>query len=428
MLVLLAAVATGAWAQNHTVTLKDGTVDAGNWTIEPTEAAAGAQVTVTYAGPLKVKSVKAVKKAAPAAAEGHALSASAVGEIVGTNGLAYDVADKDNLPTGVTAAGVVAYKSGSNGLAIALDDEGSMNWPTAISTCEGKTPTVTGAKWCLPSQDQWKQMFAANGGNEGRYTGLNTTITNAGGTTLQANGYWSSSENISGVLAYRVALDNGYADWGPGPEPGSLQVRACLAFYVTPAATVTTAPTAKTGVKAGQNEAIVNAGTATGGTMMYKVTTANTKPTSTDGFSATVPTAEGLTAGTYYVWYYVKADDSHTDSEISATGIEVTIAAAVPATITVTINRSDWGEDTFTKDGVTVSADMIDPDDGNILGPGSFSTTLGKFTKIVVTAGDYGSGTGWSGGTWTGTPASTVSFNDDFYFVTTIVCTIVPKN
>ena len=100
-----------------------------------------------------------------------------------------------------------------------------------------------------------------------------------------------------------------------------------------PAATVTTAPTAKTGVKAGQNEAIVNAGTPEGGTMMYAVTTDNTQPASTDGFSATVPTAEGLTAGTYYVWYYVEGDASHTDSEISATGIEVTIAAPA-ATVT----------------------------------------------------------------------------------------------
>ncbi len=96
-----------------------------------------------------------------------------------------------------------------------------------------------------------------------------------------------------------------------------------------PAATVTTAPTAKTGVKAGEDVAIVNEGAAEGGTMMYMVNA--TQPASTDGFSATVPTAEGLTAGTYYVWYYVKADDSHTDSEISASGIEVTIAAAAPA-------------------------------------------------------------------------------------------------
>ena len=60
--------------------------------------------------------------------------------------------------------------------------------------------------------------------------------------------------------------------------------------------------------------------------MMYMVNA--TQPASTNGFSATVPTSAGLTAGTYYVWYYVKADDSHTDSQISATGIEVTIAAA----------------------------------------------------------------------------------------------------
>ena len=112
---------------------------------------------------------------------------------------------------------------------------------------------------------------------------------------------------------------------------------------VKPAATVTTAPTAKTGVKAGEDVAIVNAGAATGGTMMYKVTTANTKPTSTEGFSATVPTAEGLTAGTYYVWYYVKADDSHSDSEISATGIEVTIDA-VPAATGHALSASEVGE------------------------------------------------------------------------------------
>ena len=107
---------------------------------------------------------------------------------------------------------------------------------------------------------------------------------------------------------------------------GTMKVKSVKAKKkVKPAATVTTAPTAKSGVKAGQYEAIVNAGTAEGGTMMYKVNA--TRPASIDGFSATVPTALGLKAGTYYVWYYVKADDTHTDSEISATGIEVTIAA-----------------------------------------------------------------------------------------------------
>ena len=65
MLVLLVAVVSGAWAQAQTykVTLQEGTEDAKNWTV-PAEAAEGATVTATYNGSKKVKSVKAVKKAA----------------------------------------------------------------------------------------------------------------------------------------------------------------------------------------------------------------------------------------------------------------------------------------------------------------------------------------------------------------------------
>ena len=69
MLVLLAAVVTGAMAQTtYKVSVKEGTEDATNWTITPAEAtttgvAAGTTVTATYGGTKKVKSVKAVKKA-----------------------------------------------------------------------------------------------------------------------------------------------------------------------------------------------------------------------------------------------------------------------------------------------------------------------------------------------------------------------------
>ena len=121
-------------------------------------------------------------------------------------------------------------------------------------------------------------------------------------------------------------------------------------------------------------------------------------------------------------------------------GSGVKATCAVTVSKVVTINQSDWGNGysgSFTKDGVTVSADVIDSQDGNLMGGGTFSTTLGNFTKIVVTAAHCAaSGTGWSGGssskTWAGTPASTVSFSGDFMGMgmsqTTIVCTIVPKN
>lgn len=138
-----------------------------------------------------------------------------------------------------------------------------------------------------------------------------------------------------------------------------------------------------------------------------------------------------VAAGT--VTIYAEANDG--------SGVKGNCAVTVtPATITVTINQSDWGNGysgRFTKDGVTVSAEIIDSRDGNLMGGGTFSTTLGNFTKIVVTTFScYASGTGWSGSrssmTWAGTPASTVSFSGEFMgrgrTQTTIVCTIVPAN
>ncbi|MBR6251302.1 MAG: leucine-rich repeat protein, partial [Bacteroidales bacterium] len=114
----------------------------------------------------------------------------------------------------------------------------------------------------------------------------------------------------------------------------------------------------------------------------------------------------------------------------------VAIGSDEPAATVVTITQNDFPEDgkSFTKDGVTVSADWIDNMySGLLVAPGSFSTTLGNFTKIEVNAGDIVSlGTGWSGNferqTWTGN-ASSVSFSGDISgsdHGITIMCTIEP--
>ena len=111
-----------------------------------------------------------------------------------------------------------------------------------------------------------------------------------------------------------------------------------------------------------------------------------------------------------------------------------------PATITVTWNNNDitgtYGN-SFTKDGVTITAGLIDFEEKNFMDGGTFTTTLGNFTKIEVTAGDveYLSGTGWSGSdtkkTWTGN-ASSVSFNGEIMGMdmgnTKFVFTIEPTN
>ena len=217
-------------ASGYTVTLKDGVKDADKWTISPNPAEEGQTVTLQYTGRLKVKGVTATSDAAPAeATPALSLTNPTVGQVIGSDGKNYDAAA--SVPSGVDKVAMIAYVSGSNGLAIALADEGEMNWATAKSTCEAKTPAFTNGTWKLPTQDEWKQMFSANGGSEDSYNGLNTAITTAGGTVLQVpNGYWSSTPN--GPQAYYVYLDANKTDWRKKPANFASPVRACLAFTV----------------------------------------------------------------------------------------------------------------------------------------------------------------------------------------------------
>ena len=151
----------------------------------------------------------------------------------------------------------------------------------------------------------------------------------------------------------------------PATLPGKVKsVKAVK--YVAPAATVTTAPTATAAlIEVGSTSALVNAGVANGGTMMYAVTTTNAQPASTADFSATRPTAQGRAAGTYYVWYYAKADADHSDSEIAGP-VSVTLAVMTTVTWNSTnvfnsdhqddaILNNEWHSNPLTYGGVTIS-------------------------------------------------------------------------
>ena len=215
MLVLLAAVATGAMAQTtYKVSVKEGTEDATSWTIAPAEAtttgvAAGTTVTATYNGTKKVKSVKAKKKA-PAGPPSLSLTSPAVGQVIGDDGKNYDYA---SLPGGVTAVAKICYVSGSNGLALALDDEGQMDWSTAISTCAAHTPAFTGGTWKLATKDEWTNMITAAG------------LSNLG---LAIHSYWSSTE-YDADCAWSFFSYSG--NWSYNSKGSSdIYVRACLAF------------------------------------------------------------------------------------------------------------------------------------------------------------------------------------------------------
>ena len=294
-------------------------------------------------------------------------------------------------------------------------------------------------------------------------------------------------------------------DWNKAEKTGSFTMpggNVTLEPEYYPQAALTAAPTAINDVPATTDGAIVKAGTVKNigstetaqGTVMYYVSKtalddAALLALAADKWTADVPTAEKLTKGQAYVYYYVRGNDSDNDAENFSDGdikaankLEVTIApeptyavtfaegvnpeppaepewtaepnagvtkgqtvtvtytgtkkvigvkaekkAAAPAgPITVTWNPSDIvpenpGDHSFTKDGITFTAATCDFQVLTFGGGGTFTTTLGNFTKIEISA-DYAgnvSGTGWSNdgwqsATWTGNAAS-VSFSGDIW-------------
>ena len=228
-------------ATGYSITLDEGAgnKDSQNWEITPksSELSGGEAVTVKYNGSREVKSVTVVKLAAAAARALAKATAEDLGKIAGADGKIY-ATKADAEAANTTAVAMIAYVGSdtgndtyTHGMALALSDEGEMNWSPAKSTCEGKT-AVSGAAWLLPSRNQWKAMFKANGGNEGSYTGLNTAVATAGGDSskLQMNErYWTSSE-LDADFAWVFVLGEVSAGWDGAPKDLGHHVRACLAF------------------------------------------------------------------------------------------------------------------------------------------------------------------------------------------------------
>ena len=149
-------------------------------------------------------------------------SGAAVGQVIGSDGNNYDYA---SLPSGVTAVAMICYVDDTHVLALALTDEGQMNWSTAITTCAAHTPTVPGGTWKLASQDEWDQMISA----AGDFAALRDGFESVGGTNMQSAVYWSSTEGPVNTIAYRYIFRSGDWDLGVKSQDG-INARACLAF------------------------------------------------------------------------------------------------------------------------------------------------------------------------------------------------------
>ena len=175
-------------------------------------------------------------------ARGHALASSAVGEIVGSDGLAYYASDKNDLPLGVTAVAMVAYKSATAGESLAIQLNGSpvsKKWADAKTYAEGLT-AVPGGTWRLPSKDDWQNMFlgcsVSGDVTSARdymnpINGFKAKIA-ATGITWQWVYYWTGRE-YGGVAWYvyvHLEDSNAVADFNGRGTSVEYNVLGCLAF------------------------------------------------------------------------------------------------------------------------------------------------------------------------------------------------------
>ena len=151
------------------------------------------------------------------------ITSPSVGQVIGTDGKNYAYG---SLPMDVTAVAKICYVSGSNGLALALTDEGWMNKNKAETTCAAHTPAFNGGTWKLASDGEWNNMISA----AGSYTALRDGFSSVGGTNMQSAGYWSSTQtNMNWEWYYYYNFGNGNWDYHD-KDFGSYVVRACLAF------------------------------------------------------------------------------------------------------------------------------------------------------------------------------------------------------
>ena len=159
-------------------------------------------------------------------------------------------------------------------------------------------------------------------------------------------------------------------------------------YVAKEASVVTKAPEAKTLTYNGSAQELVTAGEATGGEMQYSLGTATA---ATQPYTTSIPAKTD--AGTYYVWYKVKADENHNDTD--ANYVEVSIGKR-SVTLTSATASKVYDGIALTNTDVTVGGDGFVTGEGatyNVTGtqtlPGNSKNTFGYTLKTGTTAGNY---------------------------------------
>lgn len=201
----------------------------------PTNGVAAGSVTisVTSAATTNYKAATATYTLTITATDpGVTLANSSVGNKVGSNGLAYKSSDK--IPSGVTILGVVAYKSGSSGIVVALYDAGgsTSSSGTEFTSYSAATKSVnsfskvTGYTWIIGTKAQYQN--ALYGGGTSSWSTGNNNITGAGGKALTGE-YWTSTD-VGSSNKHTFNNSNWYTDVSTSGSSIKPRARPIIAF------------------------------------------------------------------------------------------------------------------------------------------------------------------------------------------------------
>ena len=222
----------------YDLTLADGTEDAANWQGKAGEGKyqalplegvfAGTAVSLKYGGALKVKSVKAKKKAGgltyPIALS--AVTSDYIGSVITSDGNVYPA--KTAVPAGKTAVGILGKVTETgHGLILALQNATQQSWNTingweSVTTYAGTTlkllpddtargslpsyttlGSTTVSNWCVAQKSDYEAIFtnldSTTGDDDGNTydVNVNTYITTRVGGTAISGWYWSATDHVT---------------------------------------------------------------------------------------------------------------------------------------------------------------------------------------------------------------------------------------
>ena len=224
-----------------------------------------------------------------------------------------------------TAQGTVMYYVGTSAPTIGSDD-----WTEDVPTAKGYDDAATVTVWYYIQGADAPATVAAtldNTFNNSEVSSLTVTVLSnkfdltfkaanantieAGMATVTVDGTDKTSAIAEGKLKAIKMGSEVKLNTATGYKFRKVEVKKAK-----PVAKLTAAPEPWTVHFVGTS-LLQTPGTAEGGTLMYKVTKTNVTPETTEGFSIVIPVGvENGPSYKNYIWYYIKGDENHSDSEI----------------------------------------------------------------------------------------------------------------